>query len=269
MAARRDVTVVVPWWDLDPGFLTEALASLAGQERIARTLVVDNASTVAPALPPGTEVLRLPARVTLGAARNAALAQVETPYVLFLDADDLLLPGTIGFVAERLDGRPDAVASCSGIVAWDPERGTRRTAAWPPAYAFRLCRRPLLCALVNTVRALVPMTAAVLRTDPVRAAGGFPDTGEEDWVLSAALLFRGPALLDPRPGLQRRLRPDSRYALQHTDWRASVAARRELRRRLRRDPAVPLLVRAAMPLLAVPHARNAFLRWRRARRGGP
>ncbi|MEQ1463675.1 glycosyltransferase family 2 protein, partial [Salmonella enterica] len=85
-------------------YAPEALASLEAQtltDWIA--ILVDDASTDgtaeafarAAAADPRFRLVRLPARVGLGAARNAALALVETPFVAFLDADDVLLPDAL------------------------------------------------------------------------------------------------------------------------------------------------------------------------------
>ena len=72
--------------------------------RTPNVVVIDNNSDVVlPPLPPGVEVVRLPKRVSVGAARNAGLALVETGKVIFCDADDRLLPGAIAFLTSRMD----------------------------------------------------------------------------------------------------------------------------------------------------------------------
>lgn len=264
---RPGVTVVIPFWDLDPQILLDAVSSVAEQGATYRTIVVDNASTVPlPELPGYAEVLRLPERGNVGDARNAGLALVETSHVLFLDADDILFPGSIPFLLEQLGRRPDVVASCGGGVAWRPGPGGGETVPWRRGRfhllnTLRLQRLPRLLALVNTVKMILSMSCTLLRTDAVRAAGGFSsDVAEEDWVLSAALAFHGPIVAGTKVVRRYRLRPDGLNTQKAADWRISSAARRELRRRLRHDPAVPLAVRLATPLLAVLHARPALRR---------
>ena len=81
------MTVVIPAWDGYAGSgLLDAVASVQRQRCPHQLMVVDNASrTPLPSLP-GAAVLTLGARVSTGAARNAALQSIATPYVLFLDA---------------------------------------------------------------------------------------------------------------------------------------------------------------------------------------
>src|SRR3954466_15693369 len=104
-----DVSVVVPvWGDYVGSALDEALESLRAQDLSARIIVVDNAADPPLADMAGAEVVRSEERLTVGAARNRGLAEVRSPYVIFWDADDLMLPGTIRFLAERIPGQAGA-----------------------------------------------------------------------------------------------------------------------------------------------------------------
>ena len=262
------LTIVIPFWDLEHEILLDAVASLAEQGRRYRTIVVDNASRAPlPELPPDVEVVRLPKRVNVGEARNAGLALVRTSHVLFLDADDALFPGSIPFLYSQLEACPEAVASAGagalfkrgvGIVPFRRRSWTHRL-----LNLRRLQGRPLLLALVNTVRMILPTSCVILRTDVVRRVGGFSaDEAEEDWVLSAALAFQGPVVAGSYRVRRYGLRSGSLNQLKATDWRISSHARRELRRRLRRDPHVPPLVRAGSPILALLHGKPALRRLR-------
>lgn len=265
------LTIVIPYWDLDPQTLLDAVASLAEQGATYRTIVVDNASAVPlPPLPPWVEVLRLPSRVGVGAARNAGLAVVETSHVLFLDADDQLFPGSIPFLLGQLEANPDAIASLGRGLAWWPDPaaapvvppGRRRRRA--TVRISRLQRFPRLLGAFNTVRMIVQPSCAILRVDAVRRAGGFSThEAEEDWVLSALLTFQGRVVAGSRPVRRKRIRAGSLNRIKHRDWRISADARREMRRRLRRDPAVPFPVRLATPVLAVLHSRPLLAELRR------
>jgi glycosyltransferase involved in cell wall biosynthesis len=263
------LTIVIPYWDLDPEYLLEAVGSItAGQGGPYRTIVVDNASSVPPPeLPPSVEIVRLPERVHVGEARNAGLALVETSHVLFLDADDVISPGSVPLLLQQLERRPDAVVSCgSGRIVPPPIRalGGEETRTWRRRRlrrrrrrllnVYRLQRWPRLLAVVNTVEMIVSMSCTVMRVDAVRAAGGFSaDLAEEDWVLSALLPFHGPVVAGRFPVRGYRLRAGSLTVQKGADWSVASRARRQMRRRLRRDPAVPLPVRWATPLLAALH----------------
>ncbi|MFS0732602.1 glycosyltransferase family 2 protein [Microbacterium sp. 1P10UB] len=104
------VTVVVPGFDV-AGYAPEALDSLRSQTlREWTAVLVDDASTDATAAvfaaaaveDPRFRVVRLAERRGLGAARNAGLDLVDTPYVAFLDADDRMAPTALEHMVATL-----------------------------------------------------------------------------------------------------------------------------------------------------------------------
>jgi glycogen synthase len=117
LAPRRDaqplVSVVVPYFRLDR-FIKDTVRSIFEQEhRRVEVIVVNDGSTR-----PDDEVLaelatRFPIRVLtqqnagLGRARNAGIAQSRGPYVLPLDADNMLRPSFIRRCLEILEREPD------------------------------------------------------------------------------------------------------------------------------------------------------------------
>lgn len=97
------VAVVIPAFN-ESRFLTEALDSLLAQTyEYWRAIVVDDQSRDTTtelaaryvARHPRIEVLRLRRNAGLPAARNAGLAQVTEPFVMFLDGDDVLFPDAL------------------------------------------------------------------------------------------------------------------------------------------------------------------------------
>lgn len=111
MTDRPSVTVIVPGHDVEP-YAAEALASLRAQSRTDWVaILVDDASTDATAEvfaraaeeDPRFRLVRHDRRRGLGAARNTGLDLVETPFVAFLDADDVLLPGALARLVGTLD----------------------------------------------------------------------------------------------------------------------------------------------------------------------
>jgi CDP-glycerol glycerophosphotransferase len=106
--SRPVVTVIVPGRDVG-AFAAEAVASLRAQTFVDWNAILvddgsaDATSTVfdnAAAEDDRIRVIRHATSRGLGAARNAALDLVQTPYVGFLDADDVLRPRAL----ERLVG---------------------------------------------------------------------------------------------------------------------------------------------------------------------
>jgi glycosyltransferase involved in cell wall biosynthesis len=242
-------TVVIPAWDRYVGpRMSEAIESVRAQDRPVRLLVVDNASIEPlPSLREG-ELLRTPTRLTLGAARNVGLEQVDTPYVMLWDADDLMEPGTLRFLEEQLANEPALVAFGAGIIE-DPY-GVRHR--WPRPWIKHLIGHPRLFALLDAVWSMFPTTGATLmRTDIVRACGGYADADSgDDWCLGAALAFRGRFGWSERPG---------RHYLQHAGsiWDTYGTARHQLahaaavRERLAHDDLVPAWLRTGLPLVAL------------------
>lgn len=268
---RARVTVVIPAWDAYAGEgLLKALTSVRTQGPPVELIVVENASEIAlPALGP-VEVVPLDRRLSTGAARNAGLEHVRTPYVVFLDADDLLLPGALSALVEGLDGNDGCSAYVMSII--DGITGARHRS--PRRLARVLCGSPALFALANTVWSLLPTQgAAIMRTADVRACGGYADSNRgEDWVLAASLAFRGEVVFDPRPGLCYRQRADSPGSVGLSGVVLLENARR-VRARVRADPAIPGWAKSALPLIAAAQwaaARLAYPAYRsvRARFGG-
>ncbi len=92
-------------------FLHQALSSIAGQVRAPdAVVVVDDGSTDAPDRVvrsfPGVRLIRQENR-GLAAARNAGLAALDSDYVIFLDADDLLEPRAIEVALACFSRVPD------------------------------------------------------------------------------------------------------------------------------------------------------------------
>jgi hypothetical protein len=111
-AVGERVSVVIPCFR-QAHFLAEAIESVLAQDAGAVQVVVvddgspDNVGEVA-ARYPGVRCLRQP-NGGLAAARNAGLELVEGDFVLFLDADDRLLPEAVGRGLEALRSRPQAM----------------------------------------------------------------------------------------------------------------------------------------------------------------
>lgn len=241
------VAVVIPVWDDYVRWLEEAVDSVVDQGVADQVIVVDNASAVPVPELPGTTLVRAATRLTTGAARNLGLEQVCTSLVVFLDADDVMLPESLRLLTQAIVARPDAVAV--GMDRVEADTGQRHRA--PRPIAARLARHPRVFAIANSVWSLVPTQGTmVMRTDLVRAAGGYGDRSQgEDWVLGASLAWRGPIVLENHLVLLYRWRGDSPGQLAAHPPLAENA--HSVLQRLRGDDALPCWGHRALSLIAV------------------
>jgi glycosyltransferase involved in cell wall biosynthesis len=267
------VTVVIPVWDNYVEFLGDAVESVRRYAPQAPVVVVDNASSRPLPELEGCEVVHSPRRLSAGAARNLGLERVATDYVVFLDADDMLLEGTLEF----LHGRIAAIASLAMCTCSILDGATGERFRAPRRFVPRLARRPRTFALADSIWTMLPIQGcAIMRTAQVREAGGYAegDAGRgEDWALAVSLAWRGRVEVSERLGLY--YRPPGgplRRGRGRTpaELRASTSRVRE---RMRRDPAVPGWARLTLPVIALLHlaaiylARPVYMAVRRLRYG--
>jgi GT2 family glycosyltransferase len=171
VTANPATTVVVVTWRGAP-HVTACLDALAAQSRPHRTLVVDNASddgtaALLAAHPSHPQVLRLPRNTGYAGALAAALPEVGTPLLAWLNDDAEPEPDWLATLEDTLDQAPLAAAATSLLVRPDgttQSAGVRLTAdghgadlAEPAVEVFGFCGG-----------------AALLRADALRAIGGVP-----------------------------------------------------------------------------------------------
>jgi hypothetical protein len=240
------VTVVVPVWDAYVvDYLAETLDSLRAQAPAPRVLIVDNASRVPVPTLPDTRVITAPTRLSAGGARNLGLAHVTTAFTVFWDADDIMAPGTL----DALHGAIAWTDDISLVATWILDGSTGRRHHWPRALTVGLARHRTAFAVLQCVHSQVPSIGALMRTDVARAAGGFGDLQSgEDWVLGAALAFRGRVQVIDRVGRIYRRHGDSILNVHQTP-QTLLASARTVRIRVADDPAVPRWVRSTLPLI--------------------
>jgi glycosyltransferase involved in cell wall biosynthesis len=73
----------------------------------------------------GYRVVRLPTNQGVSAARNAGLEATEAPYVFPLDADDLVIPGVLSRMADRLERSATPVVCFGDYVEFHHETAVR------------------------------------------------------------------------------------------------------------------------------------------------
>jgi cellulose synthase/poly-beta-1,6-N-acetylglucosamine synthase-like glycosyltransferase len=187
-----DLTIVIPIWDHHVQFLPRCLQAIHDEAIPVELVVIDNASTVQlRERPTDAQHITLAKRHSIGGARNAGLAHVNTPFVLFADADDQIAPGSLVRSLALLRRHPGAAGVLGRSLVEEHghyRRGIR------PSVSFRLACRitPWLASLFWLTGYQCSITSTLLRTDTVRRAGGFADDNiAEDWQLAARMSRRG------------------------------------------------------------------------------
>jgi glycosyltransferase involved in cell wall biosynthesis len=179
------VAVIIPCYN-DGQLAREAVRSTIGQEP-SEVVVVDDASNE-PATrealdglrSEGVRVIRHEGNQGLSAARMTGLQATSAPFVFPLDSDDVLVPGALRALADRLSGDPQLAAAFG-----DYEEFGERSRIWrvPPTLdAFRIAYRN-------------EYPTSMFRRDALTRVGGWRDVaglvGYEDWHLWMTLVEYG------------------------------------------------------------------------------
>ena len=182
-STNGDITVVITCFN-SGAWLSEAVQSALTQKGGApKVVVVDDGSTdpetqaVLATLPKTVTVLRQE-NAGVCSARNTGLAAAETPYVLFLDADDRLVPEALSAMREPLDRNGElgfAYGTMRFFGAWDGEL------RFPPYDPFKLLYRHIIGL------------SALVRREVLEQIGGFDASFQqfEDWELWVNALAHG------------------------------------------------------------------------------
>jgi glycosyltransferase involved in cell wall biosynthesis len=195
--ARPSVSVVIPCFN-QARYLPAAVASVWAQDDAVPLdcVVVDDGSTddtavVATRL--GVALVRQP-NAGVSAARNAGLQATRGDLVVFLDADDELLPDAIGIELEALRAHPDAAAVVGRCQPIDAD-GRAVPCEYPDVDAGNLYREWLPRNFVWTPG------AALLSRTALEDIGGFPiDVGPAaDYAVYLRLVRTRPVVYLPRP----------------------------------------------------------------------
>jgi glycosyltransferase involved in cell wall biosynthesis len=191
-------SVVIPCYNGED-YLPEALESVRLQTiPVREIIVVDDGSRIPVRAPAGWEgpplrIVRTPNRGQ-AAARNLGISLATGSYIAFLDADDLWLPAKIERQEAALAANPNAVAC---YVRCTNEPGFYAFGPYPPP---AVSEEEFL--LIYWYLQFFPPSATVVRSDVLRAAGGFQenlgDSGE-DHELMMRVLARGPFVQVPEP----------------------------------------------------------------------
>ncbi len=119
-------------------------------------------------------------------ARNAGLERVTTPYVMFFDSDDEMLPGHIARIINAINSHPEV-----DLFGWDV------LCELPDGRSYKapfICRRPMRDHLIHSS---LSTQRIAMRTDLVRTVGGWDGalTGWDDFELGVRLIAGKPSIL--------------------------------------------------------------------------
>lgn len=205
------VGVVIPTYNSADTVTTAIESALAQEPAPAQVVVVDDGSTdgTADGLRKYAGRIEYVRQANRGpaAARNAGLARLATDTVVFLDADDLLLPGSLECRRSLLARAGAAWVYTDGWIEDEPGVRQRWSALYPPpggradgGIFADLLRRNFIC-----------VDAVIARLALVRELGDFDETirGTEDWDLWLRLAARHPVRWSPQPTFVYRRRPNT------------------------------------------------------------
>lgn len=181
------LTVVIPAYNAQ-AFIGETLQSIMSlHDERPRTIVVNDGSR-----DDTSRIVMQFAGVQLveqenkgpSSARNTGLALVDTPYVLFLDADDVLLPGAARAGLNAMEGRED----CPFVF------GSLQELADQGRQVRDIPLKPHRIELKTVLMGATPRPSQTMfRTKDLKEAGGFDPSYRlcEDLELYTRLLLRG------------------------------------------------------------------------------
>jgi glycosyltransferase involved in cell wall biosynthesis len=182
MTSRPIVSVVIPCFN-QGRYLAEAIDSAISTHFPVQVIVVDDGSaddTAAVAGRVATVKYVRQVRSGLAAARNRGLAEATGEFVVFLDADDRLLPGAIDIGGRTLAARPQAAMTYGRCVMIGPDGATWPTPEQP------VVRAGHHAALLRTNLIWMPAMAMFRRADVDRLGGfrrGFDGAADYDLYL--------------------------------------------------------------------------------------
>jgi glycosyltransferase involved in cell wall biosynthesis len=228
MQTNRLVSVVIPCYNT-ASFLQEAIQSVRSQTYQRTELIVvddgssDDTSDVASSYP-GICLIRQQNQ-GVSAARNAGLGQSRGDYVVFLDADDRLLPDAVDVGVRCLESHP-ACAFVSGKVRLAAQDGSILRIPDEP----RIEKDHYLTLLKNCY--IWTPSAVMFRTRVLTSVGGFTVTlsGAADWDLYLRLARRLAVLSHPHLVAEYRLHDKSmstNSAMMLTDCLTALRAQRD------------------------------------------
>lgn len=246
------VSVIIPAWGCYAGdYLSRAIDSaLVASATPPEVLIVDNLSNP-PVSIERAQVIRTETRLSLGKARNFGLRHAKTDYVLFLDADDILLPSSIDqMLACLLDHkvlhpRPRLVSSFLVNAEGEPYH-------WPYPWMRRAAQRPKIFQLLESFRPSFPVNGSLINRAAALRTLGYDSDPEsaEDWSFGISLAWTCQVIPSTQPTMVYSPSSQGVWA-QSNKFKKHLQHRRCVRLRIRQDRIIPRWTQLLIPLLAV------------------
>lgn len=197
---QPQVTIVIPTHDHRCQMVLEAVQSVIAQRYVHwKAVVIDNASpddtadAIEALKDPRIELVRHATNLGPSGGRNTGIARAQTPWIAFLDSDDIWEPDFLELVMEQALQHPEAslISTRSELFREDGKGGTLQVGFTPEIDA----RDTVIEHLLRHGNFFATSTV-VVRTDAVRALGGFDPTltRSEDTDLWIRLALHYPAL---------------------------------------------------------------------------
>lgn len=227
-------------------FIEEAIESVLAQSYQAwELLLVDDGSTDGATAIAKSYAARYPDRIRyleheghrnlgISASRNAALRAARGTYLAFLDADDVWSGDKLADQVALLETHREAVMLYGNTLYWYSWSGRPEDEGrdyYPPLGVASDVVMPgeRLLEMNLLRRAAVPcVNSVLLRTDVLRAVGGFEDrftTMFEDQAWYAKMFLAGPVLVVTRSWERYRIHEDSCCAVARRAGKTSDARR--------------------------------------------
>lgn len=262
--ANELITIVIPVYNR-AGIVGRTLKSIETQSvRPLRVILVDNASTdgTMQVLTRWAEAVKddgITATVSsepkrgATAARNRGLAEVETPWVMFFDSDDEMLPDHVSGYVEAINANPGTDIFMRGvkIVNLDGSQSVKKARGGDPFFNH------LFHSTLATQRGIV-------RTDIVRNAGGWYESiarwNDLEWGLRMMLHSRKTVNIKGKPSVNIHAQAES---ITGTDFSTCADALERSLDRCEKD----VIVAGRLDLVRWIDARRAILAATYAREG--
>lgn len=171
--SKQLASVIIPCFNAGRTVAQTAGSALSQDGYRAEIVVVDDGSTdnsleVARRFEPCVRVLTGPNR-GVSAARNYGIAETSGEWIVFLDADDLLVPGTLSRRLETAEASGADVIVCDWQEFVDRDRGTENGPVRSADITVLAADAEAACA----TRVWAPPTALMYRRSIVEKIGGF------------------------------------------------------------------------------------------------